>query len=119
MTIPGSVMVDRFLLELYEAKLPRVQPVRMLASGRVDISMARHTRAPARWHPATYAVGTQGPPGPQGIRGSRWYTGAGVPDVDTPVPDERVDGDMYLNETNGDVWRWDMPAKSWRAFKEV
>jgi len=46
------------------------------------------------------------------MRGSRWYTGAGAPD-DT-IPDERVIGDMYLDETTADVWRWDGGA--WRGY---
>jgi hypothetical protein len=46
------------------------------------------------------------------MRGSRWYTGAGAPAI---VPDTRVEGDMYLDESNGDVWRWD--GATWTAFK--
>jgi hypothetical protein len=57
-----------------------------------------------------------GPVGDQGVRGSRWYTGPGAPGA---VPDVRVEGDMWLNETNGDVWRWDAGAGTWMAFKGV
>jgi hypothetical protein len=47
------------------------------------------------------------------VRGSRWYTGAGAPTL--PAAD-RVEGDMYLDENNGDVWRWDAPTGTWMAF---
>jgi hypothetical protein len=33
------------------------------------------------------------------------------------VPDPRVTGDMYLDESNGDVYRWD--GATWTAFKGV
>jgi hypothetical protein len=123
-TIPGSVMVDRMRVEIY-SRNTTLQPQRMLAVGRVDIngySYASNTPL----SPATYSQGPAGPPGPQGaagvagdpgapgVRGSRWYTGAGAP---SGVPDTRIEGDMYLDESSGDVWRWS--DGSWRSFTGV
>jgi hypothetical protein len=33
------------------------------------------------------------------------------------VPDSRVDGDMWLDETTGDVWRWSDTTRSWSAYR--
>jgi hypothetical protein len=33
------------------------------------------------------------------------------------IPDDRVDGDMWLDETTGDVWRWSAATSRWLAFK--
>ena len=49
---------------------------------------------------------TPGPTGAPGQRGSIWTTGAGPPSPDTAS----ITGDMYLNETTGDVWRYDGAA---------
>jgi len=46
-----------------------------------------------------------GPAGPPGVRGSIWTTGVGA-----PVATDALVGDMYLNESNGDVWRYDGAA---------
>ena len=127
-TIPGSVMNDRFHLELYERNSID-QPVRMLASGKIDISGMGYIRS-GPLAPATYTPGPTGPAGPvgatgatglqgdPGVRGSRWYTGAGPP-VSVPPDADRIDGDMYLDESNGDVWRWSAASSSWTAFKGV
>ena len=123
-TVPGSIMNDRFSVEVYERNSIG-QPQRMLAVGRIDLNgYAYMTSSPIG--PAAYSIGPAGPAGPvgprglpgapgdPGPRGSRWYTGAGAPGV---VPDTRVDGDMYLDETTGDVWRWSGAALAWTAFK--
>jgi hypothetical protein len=124
-TIPGSVMVDRFHIEVYERNALS-QPVRMFATGRIALNGYAYTKT-GPLAPATYSPGPSGPAGPvgatgapgpagdPGVRGSRWYTGAGAPNAS--LPDVRVTGDMYLDETNGDVWRWD--GASWVAFKGV
>ena len=44
--------------------------------------------------------GPQGEPGAQGNRGTGWFTGSGAP---TTVPGS-VPGDLYLDQTNGDVY---------------
>lgn len=46
--------------------------------------------------------GSVGPAGPQGTRGSLWYKGNG-----TPSNGSYNVGDMYLNTTNGDVYRYE------------
>ncbi|NDG76143.1 MAG: collagen-like protein, partial [Synechococcaceae bacterium WB8_1B_136] len=44
--------------------------------------------------------GVEGPAGPQGNRGTGWFTGSGAP---TTVPGS-VPGDLYLDQTSGDVY---------------
>lgn len=121
-TIPGSVMNDRYNMEVY-TRNDVGQPQMMIAHGRVRINgYAYQTSSPLS--PATATVGPSGPAGPQGPtgtpgmqgvpgqRGSRWYTGAGMPTGF--IPDDRMEGDMYLDENNGDVWRWS--GGSWTRF---
>jgi len=48
------------------------------------------------------ATGAEGPTGATGQRGSIWTTGSGDPGY---IPGQLV-GDMYLDEVNGDVWRF-------------
>jgi hypothetical protein len=122
-TIQGPVMNDNFHAEVY-SRDSEGHPLRMLAYGRVDLNGYAY-RALGPLGPASYPIGPMGPagpvgktgaPGPQGdpgIRGSRWYTGVGVPG--DGIPDTRVTGDMYLNEDNGDVWRWN--GATWMVFK--
>lgn len=124
-TIPGSAMNDRFQLEVYQRDSTGA-PQKMIAYGKVDISGISYGRL-TPLGPATFSVGPSGPAGPAGatgapgpagqpgMRGSRWYTGAGVPTGS--VPDDRVDGDMYLDTTNGDVWRWAAATTMWVPFK--
>lgn len=116
--VPGVEMNDRFNIEVY-SRTAGGSPLRMLACGRVDLTGYGYDRLGALG-PASYpegpagpvgAAGPQGAVGPQGVRGSRWYTGAGNP---TAVPDERVTGDMYLDENTGAVWRWD--GLAWMGF---
>jgi hypothetical protein len=121
--IPGPVMNDRFHVEIY-TRNSDLQPQRMIAAGRVDLTGYAFL-APGPLSPATYPTGPAGPAGPQGTsgapgptgpegqRGSRWYSGTGLP---TSVPDSRVDGDMWLNETTGDVWRWDSGEGRWIGY---
>jgi hypothetical protein len=125
-TVPGVVMNDRFSVEVY-ARNALGQPQRMLATGRVDLNGYGYVSS-GPLGPASYPTGPSGPAGPvgatgaagapgdPGIRGSRWYTGPGAPAV---VPDVRVDGDMWLDESNGDVWRWSAVTMAWQAFKGV
>jgi hypothetical protein len=118
-TIPGSVMNDLFGVEVY-TRNEAGQPQRMIAVGRIDLTGYAY-RASGPLGPAAYSIGPQGPPGAAGapgadgsagVRGSRWYTGSGDP---AAVPDERVPGDMWLDEDTGNVWRWD--GATWRGFK--
>ena len=120
-TIPASVMNDRFNIEVY-TRNSQLQPQDILACGRIDLTGYGYAiYGPLA--PASYSTGPTGPAGPmgprgvqgdQGVRGSRWYTGAGPPGI---IPDTRIEGDMYLDESNGDVWRWDSGAAVWTAFK--
>lgn len=41
--------------------------------------------------------------GPQGVRGNGWSAGAGVPSESGL----HLPGDLYLDETNGDIYEWD------------
>jgi hypothetical protein len=118
-TIPASVMNDRFSIEVY-TRNELGQPQDMLACGRIDLTGYGYTQY-GPLAPASYSQGPAGPVGPAGAqgaagdpgaRGSRWYTGAGAPGA---VPDTRVEGDMYLDESTGDVWRW--TSGTWLAFK--
>jgi hypothetical protein len=125
-TIPGTVMNDRFSVEVY-ARNSLGQPQRLLASGRVSLNGYAYVSS-GPLGPASYPVGPSGPAGPvgatgapgvsgsPGMRGSRWYTGVGPPGI--AVPDDRVEGDMWLDESNGDVWRW-TAAAGWSAFRGV
>jgi hypothetical protein len=121
-TLPASVMNDRFNIEVY-TRNDQLQPQNMLACGRIDLTGYGYAiYGPLA--PASYSAGPSGPAGPvgppgrqgdpgdPGVRGSRWYTGAGAPGA---VPDLRIEGDMWLDETTGDVWRWS--SGSWGAFR--
>jgi hypothetical protein len=120
-TIPGSAMNDRFNIEVYTRDV-ELRPLDLLACGRIDLTGYGYIKY-GPLAPATYSTGPVGPAGPmgprgvqgvQGERGSRWYTGAGAPVI---VPDVRMEGDMYLDESNGDVWRWSAVSGTWGAFK--
>jgi hypothetical protein len=125
-TVPGVVMNDRFGVEVYSRNATG-QPQRMLASGRIDLTGSGYMAA-GPLGPASYPTGPSGPAGPvgasgapgaigaPGVRGSRWYTGAGSPAGLLTVPDDRVEGDMWLDESNGDVWRW-TAAAAWSRFR--
>jgi hypothetical protein len=119
--VPGIVMNDRFSAEVY-SRNSQGAPQRMLAAGRIDLNGYGY-RSTGPLGPASIphgpegpagAVGPQGAPGDPGVRGSRWYTGAGAP---TAVPGERVEGDMWLDETTGDVWRWD--GATWVGYRRL
>lgn len=116
--IPASAMTDRFSVEVY-SRNDVGQPQDMLACGRIDLTgyayMAYSPLAPASYSTGPMGpAGTPGASGAPGVRGSRWYTGAGAPG---DIPDERIEGDMYLDETTGDVWRWSDLTRSWTTFK--
>jgi hypothetical protein len=120
-TIPASVMNDRFNIEVY-TRNNLLQPQDLLACGRIDLTGYGYAiYGPLA--PASYSTGPVGPAGPmgprgvqgdQGVRGSRWYTGAGAP---VTVPDSRIEGDMWLDENTGDVYRWSAATGTWGAFK--
>ena len=121
-TVPGSAMNDKFNIEVYTRDVEK-RPLDMIACGRIDLTGYGYMKY-GPLSPATYSTGPVGPAGPmgprgavgdtgaQGERGSRWFTGAGAPVIGGPG---MVEGDMYLDESNGDVWRWS--AGTWTAFK--
>jgi hypothetical protein len=121
-TIPGSAMNDRFNIEVY-TRDSEDRPLDLLACGRIDLTGYGYAIY-GPLSPATYSTGPMGPAGPMGprgaqgetgvpgMRGSRWYTGIGPPGI---VADSRIEGDMYLNESNGDVYRWSVDS-GWTAF---
>jgi hypothetical protein len=118
-TIPASVMNDRFNIEVY-TRNDQLQPQDLLACGRIDLTGYGYA-VYGPLAPASYSTGPSGPAGPmgprgvqgdQGLRGSRWYTGPGGP---VNVPDMRIEGDMWLDESTGDVWRW--ADGTWTTFK--
>lgn len=61
-------------------------------------------------------AGAAGPPGgagatgPAGTRGSMWYVAAGPP---TTIAGE-LPGDMYLDNTTGDIYQIDAGTRSWK-----
>jgi len=121
--VPGVVMNDRFTAEVY-TRTSTGAPLWLIASGQVGLNGYAYMRS-GPLGPASYPTGPSGPAGPtgatgaegpqgeQGLRGSRWYTGAGAPNASTP-PGDRMEGDMYLDETTADVWRWS--GGMWRGF---
>ena len=123
--VPGVVMNDRFAVEVYSRNSTGA-PQRMLAVGRVDLNGYGYVST-GPLGPASYPTGPSGPAGPTGaagapgaagepgMRGSRWYTALGPPTAS--IPDDRVVGDMYLDEATGDVWRWDGVSSRWLRFK--
>jgi hypothetical protein len=117
---PGGTFNDRrgYSLEVYARRLAETEgdplvPTTLLAKGSVVIDgSAYQAHSPLAPIVVPTVIGPQGPQGIQGIpgetgaRGSIWTTGNGPPSAQgTEVP-----GDMYLDENNGDVWRWDGAA---------
>lgn len=137
-SIPGPALLDvnGYNLELYQrrpAVLPNNPPVPigLLAKGVLRLEGSAYvSRGPLS--PVTFptVVGPPGPQGPQGgqgeqglqgkqgiqgetgKRGSVWTTGSGAPEV----TGSEFSGDMYLDESNGDVWRFDGEAWQRGAF---
>jgi hypothetical protein len=121
-TVPGSVMNDKFNIEVYTRDSEQ-RPLDMIACGRIDLTGYGYMQY-GPLAPATYSTGPMGPAGPMGprgitgdtgvpgVRGSRWYTGPGIPTISGPT---MVEGDMWLDESNGDVYRW--TDGTWTLFK--
>jgi hypothetical protein len=59
--------------------------------------------------PAGPASTVPGPAGSDGQRGSMWFTGEGAPVGGTNYQE----GDMYLDQLSGDVWRFDSSRGMW------
>lgn len=110
-TLPGSMFgeINGYNLEVY-LRNSDGNPTALVAKGSaIPIWGAYQTGGPLG--PMTVPVvegppgptGPAGPVGPTGSRGSIWFTGTGDPTLTSGV---QV-GDMYLNNANGDVWRYD------------
>lgn len=125
-TIPGPVMNDRFNVEVY-TRNSNGAPQRMIATGRVDLTgTAYQVLGPLG--PASYPIGPEGPAGPAGTpgsagrdgvdgeRGSRWYTGAGLPALPSTG---RVEGDMWLDTSTGNIYRWDVGTLMWVGYRRT
>jgi hypothetical protein len=62
-------------------------------------------------------TGPVGPPGPigligtQGIRGATWWVDSNDPNTHTFIG--LLDGDLYLDNINFDVWQWDASMSTW------
>jgi hypothetical protein len=124
--IPGPNVSDPngYAAEVY-FRTATGQPTRMVAEGRlVYTGQAYQTEGPLG--PASYPTGPSGPqgipgqpgapgadstvPGPQGQRGSQWFTGEGPPPGGSL---DYIEGDMWLDMLSGDVWRFDQSTGTW------
>lgn len=127
--VPGTALIDTsgYSIELYQRR-PAQNPVDppvpsgLLAKGVLRLEGSAHQQfGPLGMIAVPVIVGPQGQPGPegppgiqgeagadslvpgpQGLRGSIWTTGPGEP----VATGNEIPGDMWLNETNGDVWRF-------------
>jgi hypothetical protein len=105
--VHGSFLTDAlgYNLELYQrgAGDPPV-PVGLLAKGHLATEGSAYTgHKGALIIVPPVVVGPPGPPGPTGTRGSIWFSGSGV-----PIGIEgAINGDMYLDELTGDVYRFE------------
>lgn len=107
--VPGSFFSDPrgYLTELYFRDSDG-HPTRLVANGVMSLSPGGAYQFQGPLFPASLptgpvgASGPAGPTGPQGVRGGVWTTGSGAP----TIHGTEVEGDMYLDESNGDVWRY-------------
>jgi hypothetical protein len=86
---PGERVVSEFDALVARPTVPATAPQPPL--GLVEISQ----RLPTELIP--------GPVGPQGVRGSRWFTGSSAPSTISG----QATGDMYLDNTIDEVWQFD------------
>ena len=91
------------------------------------ISPATPIRRIVRWLPQVIPIGPDRPGRSRSVRQvdrarKACAARAGTParaSPDDAIPDVRIDGDMYLDETTGDVWRWSDDSRSWQTFKGI
>jgi hypothetical protein len=111
--VPGVMFADHngYALELYQ-RTPAVEPadpalpVGLLATGVVVTSRSAYQAGqPFGAVSVPTVVGPAGPAGPAGVRGSIWYSAPGL-----PIGIDAMMGDMYLDETSGDVYRFENTA---------
>lgn len=109
--VPGSQMTDPwgYNIELYTRRLNDVEgdpplPTGLVAKGVIITEGSSYmSSGPLGMVNIPVVTGPTGPQGETGARGSLWFTGMGVPQIYQNV----APGDMYLDESNGDVWRYD------------
>lgn len=58
-------------------------------------------------------AGPIGSTGPQGIRGATWWVDSNAPT--THVFTGLIDGDLYLDNVNFEVWSWDAGTSTWTS----
>ena len=111
--VPGTSLTDPlgYNVEVYSREANAVPggpplPSALLARGQiVTEGSAYNQEGPLNMINVPVVTGPPGPQGPAGVRGSKWFTGNGDPTVS--VSDSKVNGDMYLDEDTGNVWRYD------------
>lgn len=109
--IPGASLTDPsgYNLEIYAREIGEggvPVPSALLAKGWIALEgSAYNQEGPLNMINVPVVTGPPGPQGPAGVRGSQWFTGNGDPTVS--VSDSKVNGDMYLDEDTGNVWRYD------------
>lgn len=118
-SVPGTSLVDErgYNIELYSRHDNVVPgdpsiPTGLVARGTlITEGSAYMTEGPLNLINIPVVVGPAGPIGPMGApgpvgstgsRGSVWFTGSGFP----TDPGGLLVGDMYLDESNGDVYRF-------------
>lgn len=110
--VPGTMLTDRagYSIELYSREANQAEgdpplPTGLMARGVLVTEGSAYTRSgPMNLINVPVVVGPTGPTGPAGTRGSLWFTGNGDP---TPDIGDIQNGDMYLDEDTGNVWRYD------------
>jgi hypothetical protein len=111
LNVPGTALTDfwGYGLELYTRRLNEAPddppiPTGLAAKGVLMMEGSSYmSSGPLGLINIPVVTGPQGPIGETGARGSIWTTGSGAP---TATGSEQA-GDMYLDEANGDVWRYD------------
>jgi hypothetical protein len=125
--VPGVFFSDKrgYLAELY-FRNSQGQPTRLAANGEMVLSPGGAYQTIGPLFAASLPTGPQGPAGPAGApgaastvpgpvgpsgqRGSMWFTGVGPPPGGTT---DYVTGDMWLDQSNGDTWRFDSSLGAW------
>jgi hypothetical protein len=107
--VPGTSLTDvsGYNIEIYSRKANTVPgdpplPTGLIARGvLVTVGSAYKSEGPLNLINVPVVIGPTGPQGEKGTRGSMWFTGNGDPTLGGVM-----EGDMYLDETTGNVWRY-------------
>jgi hypothetical protein len=115
--VPGLMLTDTsgYNLELY-SRVPAPNPAdppwptALIAKGTLVTEGSAYMQdGPMHMINVPVVTGPMGPQGEKGVRGSIWTTGNGDPQR----TGDEIEGDMYLNELNGDVWRYSGASLMW------